>query len=55
MPRQSEPISYLMLFCALLVTKRNRATLEEAMMIAPLAGNASLLARELWQQNSLAV
>ena len=52
---ERETLSYLVLFCAMIVAKGNRATLEEAMMIAPLAGNASLLARELWQENSFAV
>ena len=55
MSKESEPISYLMLFCALLVAKRNRTVLDEVMMLAPLSGNARLLAGELQKQQSLAM
>lgn len=44
MPRESEAISYLMLFCALVVARKNRATWGEAARIVPLTGNAGLLA-----------
>jgi hypothetical protein len=44
---QKESTSYMVLFCALLVARRNRATFEEAMTLAPLTGNAGLLAAEL--------
>ena len=47
---ERESISYLMLFCALVVKARNRATLEEAMTLAPVTGGAGLLAGELLRQ-----
>ena len=51
---ERETLSYLVLFCTLLVAKRNQYTMEEAMMLAPLSGNARLLAGELRNQNFLA-
>ena len=49
---QRESISYMMLFCALVVARKNGGKLEDAMMAAPLSGNARLLAGELLQQQA---
>ena len=49
---ERETISYLMLFCTLLLTQKGRATFEQAMTLAPLAGGAGLLAEELLQSRS---
>ena len=42
-----ERISFLMLFCALILVKRDKATMEESITIVPLFGGAKLLASEL--------
>ena len=42
-----EKVSFLMLFCALILAKRDRASLEETIAVVPLAGGAKLLASEL--------
>ena len=42
-----ERISFLMLFCALILVKRDKATMEESITIVPLFGGAKLLAGEL--------
>ncbi len=51
LPRESqtrkEKNSHLMLFCALLLARKSRATLEEAIGVAPLDGNAKCLAESL--------
>ena len=36
--------SFLMFFCALLLVKHSKATLEQSLMAVPLAGKASSLA-----------
>ena len=51
---ERETFSYLMMFCALLLIKKDRVTFEEAVQLAPLAGRARLLAGELLQQKALA-
>ena len=50
MTKRSESISYLVLFCAMLVAQKNRATWEEASQFVALPGNAGLLAREMSKQ-----
>ena len=50
MTKQPEPISYTMLFCAILVARKNRATWEEASQFVALPGNAGLLVREISAQ-----
>ena len=50
MTKQSEPLSYMMLFCAILVARKNRATWEEASQFVALPGNAGILAREMSAQ-----
>jgi hypothetical protein len=39
--------SYMMLFCALLLVRSSKATLEESMKLVPLVGSAKHLAGEL--------
>ena len=39
--------SYVMLFCALLLVKNSKATLEQSMNLVPLTGSAKHLAGEL--------
>ena len=48
----NEQISYLMLFCALLLVKNSRATLEQSLAIIPLAGKAKSLTGELFPARS---
>ena len=43
----NEKTSYMMLFCVLMLVKNSKATLEQSVQIAPLAGNAKSLAEEL--------
>jgi len=44
---RNERISFLILFCALILVKNKAATLDESIAMAPLFGRASLLAGEL--------
>lgn len=46
MPR-NEKVSYVMLFCALLLVRNSKATLEQSVTAVPLFVNAERLAREL--------
>ena len=39
--------SYMMLFCALLLVRNSKATLEECVKLVPLVGSAKNLAGEL--------
>ena len=43
----NEKTSYMMLFCALMLVKNSKATLEQSVQVAPLAGNAKCLAEGL--------
>ncbi len=43
----NEKTSYMMLFCALMLVKNSKATLEQSVRVAPLAGNAKCLADRL--------
>ena len=43
----NEQVSYIMLFCALMLVKNSKATLEQLVQVAPLAGNAKCLAEGL--------
>lgn len=47
--REGEVISYVVLFCALIMVKNSKATVDEAMMLVPLAGGAKFLAQSLVQ------
>lgn len=46
-PVNGERLSYVMLFCALLMVRNSRATLEQAVGIVPLVPNVKHLAAEL--------
>ncbi|MCH8268563.1 MAG: hypothetical protein IH846_13680 [Acidobacteria bacterium] len=50
---KEEQVSYMMLFCALLLVKNSRATLEQSLQVVPLAGRAKSLAGELANQISI--
>jgi hypothetical protein len=39
--------SYVMLFCALLLVRNSKATIDECIKVVPLAGSAKHLASEL--------
>jgi hypothetical protein len=39
--------AYMMLFCALLLVRNSKATLEESLKMVPLAGSAKYLAGKL--------
>ena len=45
--KKEERESYMMLFCALLLVRNSKATLEESMRLVPLVGSAKNLAGEL--------
>ena len=45
--KKEDRVSYMMLFCALMLVKNSRATLEESVAIVPLVGRAKHLAGEL--------
>ena len=45
--KQEDRVSYVMLFCALLLVRNSKATLQESMQIVPLVGSAKDLACEL--------
>jgi hypothetical protein len=39
--------SYMMLFCALMLVNSSKATVDQAVKLVPLAGNAKLLAQQM--------
>ncbi|MCH8268747.1 MAG: hypothetical protein IH846_14630 [Acidobacteria bacterium] len=43
----NEKTSYMMLFCALMLVRNSKATLEQSVRVAPLVGNAKCLADRL--------
>jgi hypothetical protein len=45
--KREDRVSYVMLFCALLLVRNSKATLEESLRLVPLEGNAKDLAGEL--------
>jgi len=45
--RKKDEVSYLMLFCALLMARNPRATLEQSMQVVPLSRKVRRLAGEL--------
>ena len=45
--KREERVSYVMLFCALMLVRNYKTTLEESVGIVPLVGGAEHLAREL--------
>ena len=50
---KEERVSYMMLFCALLLVKNSKATLEQSLKVVPLVGRAKSLAGELANQISI--
>ena len=46
-----EQVSYIMLFCALMLVKNSKATLEQSLAIVPLAGQAKSLTGELFHND----
>ena len=42
-----QTVSYMMLFCALVLVKKDRATLEESLILLPLVGPAKALAEHI--------
>ena len=50
---KEEQVSYMMLFCALLLVKNSRATLAQSLKVVPLAGRAKSLAGELANRISI--
>jgi len=49
--RHEDRVSYVMLFCALLMVKNARATVEQSVDIVPLNGGAKRLAGEILNQS----
>ena len=49
---KEERVSYMMLFCALMLVRNSKATLEQSLNIVPLVGRARSLAGELANQIS---
>ena len=45
--KKEERESYMMLFCALLLVRNSKATVEQSLRIVPLVGSAKHLAGEL--------
>lgn len=45
--KREDRMSYVMLFCALMLVRNSKATLSESMQVVPLAGSAKELAGEL--------
>ncbi len=48
----NEQVSYIMLFCALMLVKNSKATMEQSLSIVPLAGPVKSLAGELFSKDS---
>ena len=42
-----EKLSYMMLFCALVLVSKTKATMEQSLAVVPLGGKAKYLASEL--------
>jgi hypothetical protein len=45
--KNDERQSYMMLFCALMLVRNSKATVEESLKVVPLVGSAKSLAGEL--------
>ena len=45
-----DKLSYLMLFCALILVKNTKATMEQSLAVVPLGAKAKFLAGELATQ-----
>lgn len=51
---KDDRVPYMMLFCALILVKKRKASLAESVMVVPAAGKAHRLATELVMSQSLA-
>ena len=47
MPNNNERISYLMLFCMLVLAKKSQVPVEQSLAVVPLVGGARRLANDL--------
>lgn len=47
MDKKEEGLCYVMLFCALLLVKNSKATMDQVVMVVPLGGKVRFLAQEL--------
>ncbi|MBI4459452.1 MAG: hypothetical protein HY648_05275 [Acidobacteria bacterium] len=45
--KEREVISYMMLFCALIMVKKSKATVDEAAMLVTVGGKGKFLAQSL--------
>ena len=45
--KEENAISYVMLFCVLILVKNSKATVKQALMLLPPVGNAKILAEGL--------
>ena len=50
--RHEDRVSYVMLFCALLLVKNSRASLEQSLALVPLSGGAKHLVGEIMHHTS---
>ena len=51
--QKEDRVSYMMLFCALLLARDGKATMEQSMTVVPLFGGAKYLAGELANRAAL--
>lgn len=49
---REETITYVMLFCALILVRNSKATLEQSLMVVPLFGAAKTLGEKLAAQKT---
>lgn len=49
---REETITYVMLFCALILVRNSRATLEQSVSVVPLFGAAQILGKKLAAQKA---
>lgn len=50
--RHDDRVSYVMLFCALMLVKNSRASLEDSVALVPLSGGAKHLVGEMMHPGS---
>jgi len=44
---EQDSLSYLLMFCALMLVRKDKATFDQSMRLVPLTGSAHLLAQQL--------
>ena len=47
--QRNDQVSFVMMFCALMLVRGGKATLEQSMTVVPMYGNAKSLATQLCQ------